>query len=156
MANDRLARAIPFPEFAPDHVLRLTTGDLIALESLYSVVDDDARKGFRDTPAVPWTAEIERRLKANDATFVRDAVRIGVKGPGGFNRPEMTDDALDDLPFGPAAVTQKIADAILCAITGRAYADLVEEREAAETAAANVDRGISGTGDAEPTPQAAE
>ncbi|MFK5596594.1 hypothetical protein ACFZ8E_06265 [Methylobacterium sp. HMF5984] len=128
-ADSRLSRAVPFPEFGPDHVLRFTTGDLIALESSYSVKDDALG-------ADPWTKEIERRLQANDATFVREAVKLGVKKPGGFARPEMKDHEWDDLPFSPAAVTQKLADAILCAITGRAYADILQDREAAEGAAA--------------------
>lgn len=135
--DSRLARAIPFPEFAPDHVLRFTTADLIELECLYSMPTGEAEtvEGIRRRLTIPWMSEIERRLKINDAKFVTDAVRLGVKLPGGFDRPEFTEKVLGDLPFSPGSVTQKIADGILCAISGRSYADIMEERAAAEAAA---------------------
>jgi hypothetical protein len=138
MVADRGAKAVPFSEFAPDHVLRFTTADLIALELVaYGITAEELeREQAQGKMREPWTRAIERRLSANDARFIQEAVRIGVKKPGGFDRPEIKPEDLADLPFAPAEIVRKIADALACAITGRAYADVIAEREAAEQEAA--------------------
>lgn len=139
MPASRLEKAVPFPEFGADHVLRFTTADLIALE-------DHCRDALvrAETPAdaqrealnIPWTRVLEQRFATNDPRFVQHAVRLGLKKPGGFDRVKMAESEWDDLPFAPAEIVRKLADAIMCAITGRAYADVLAEREAEETAQA--------------------
>lgn len=141
MAVDRLAKAVPFPEWAPDHVLRFTTADLIALEDhcrldLPEVTPEALAKLPREVIDIPWTRVLERRFAANDPRFIQTAVKLGVKKPGGHDRPEIKATDLADLPFAPAEIVRKLADAIMCAITGRAYADVLAEREVAEQEAA--------------------
>lgn len=138
MTASRLEKAVPFPEFGADHVLRFTTGDLIALE-------DHCRDALvrAETPAdaqrealnIPWTRVLQQRFDAKDPRFVQHAVRLGLKKPGGYERVKMAESEWDDLPFAPAEIVHKLVDAIICAINGRAYADVLAEREAEEAAA---------------------
>lgn len=116
IADSRLSRAVPFPLAGPDFVIRFTTKDLI-----------DIAEKFEDETG-EWVSHIERRLRAADAVVVRKALEVGLKGPGGFTRPKGIE--YDDLPFGPDQAVRPISDALMCAITGKAYADVVAEREA--------------------------
>ena len=111
-ADSRLARAVPAPEFGADFVLRFTTGDLCEL---------------REKHGLHWIAECQKFLEIADPVFIRDSLKIGLKGPGGFVRPENLD--LDDLPVAPGKMTVRISDAITAAVTGQSYADLLTERE---------------------------
>lgn len=138
MAVGRMEKAVPFPEFAPDHVLRFTWADMVALEqAAYQEAADRMRVEVGQTPwtRTPWLKVIEQRFAVNDTAFIRQAIKLAVKKPGGIERPTMTDQDLNDLPFSPSEVVQKVADALACAITGRAYATMQEERRAAEEAA---------------------
>lgn len=137
MAVGRMEKAVPFPEFAPDHVLRFTWADMIALElAAYGISAEELeREHARGEMRPAWTRVIEQKFAANDTKLVRQAIKLALKKPGGIDRPTITDNDLNDLPFSPAEVIQKVADALACAITGRAYATMQEERRAAEEAA---------------------
>lgn len=154
-AVSRADRAVPLPEWAPDFVLRFTTSDLIALEEFLigddpAPVDPKPKAEKRETDlsapkgsrldrtqrrlSVSWLGLVQQLLDRNDAAFVRAAIRLALKAPGGVERPTLLAQHFDDLPFAPGSVVQKIEDAIACAISGRGYADVIAAREAkAET-----------------------
>lgn len=138
MAADRAAKCVPLPELGPDHVLRFTWSDMIELELVaYGITAEElSREHARGVMREPWTATIERRLGARDTGFIQQAVRIGAKKPGGFERPDLKPEDLADLPFAPAEIVTKIFDALMCAITGKAYAEVQADRQAAEAKAA--------------------
>ena len=120
-ADSRPERAVPFSLMGPDLVLRFTTADLVTLSQTYKTKDR------------LWHDEIEHRLNELDSELIADALKLGLKGPGGFDRPTGLD--FKDLPFGLVEAVRPLADAIACAITGRSYASLVQERDAASSAA---------------------
>lgn len=116
-ADSRLERAVPFDLIGADHVIRFTTKDLVDLAEKF-----ERRDGV-------WYEEIERRLNKADAAVVQEALKLGLKAPGGFERPTGINYA--DLPFALDQAVRPIADALFCAISGKAYAALVAERDAA-------------------------
>lgn len=138
-ADSRLSRAVPFPEWGPDFALRFTTRDLCDLE-LYTLGIDptDSKRPVGEQISeiltrrlqTSWAAIAEKLLNQEDAGFVREAVRVGLKKPGGIDHVKPSAEELDDLPFAPGAVVQKISDALFCAVSGVAYATVVQDREA--------------------------
>lgn len=131
-ADSRLSRAVPLDELAPDHVLRFTWRDLIELElAAYGVSAEELDRDYaQGVVREPWTAVIDRRLGARDTHFIQEAIRIGAKKPGGFERPDLKPEDLADLPFAPETVIAKIDAALLCAITGKSFADIQKARSA--------------------------
>lgn len=138
-ADSRLSRAVPFPEWGPDLMLRFTTRDLCDLE-LYTLgidptgskkpVGEQLAEILSQRLKTSWADIAERLLDKVDAGFVREAVRVGLKKPGGIDHVKPSAEELDDLPFAPGAVVQKISDALFCAVSGVAYATVVQDREA--------------------------
>lgn len=109
---------VPFPYLGDANnpvVLRYRTADLIMLEQKYGA---------------QFTNEITNRLIGNSSECMVFCLRSGLKQADG-RKPLNKGVDYDDLPFGVQDVTQEIIDAIALAITGRSYAQLVEDRREA-------------------------
>lgn len=109
---------VPFPylgDASNPVVLRYRTADLIMLEAKYGA---------------QFTTEIPNRLSTNSSECMVFCLRSGLKEADG-RKPLTKGVDYDDLPFSVQEVTDGICDAIALAITGRSYAQLIEDRREA-------------------------
>lgn len=108
---------VPFQLAGNGACFRFRTADLVQLSEKY--------KAPAKAEGMNWESYVERLLVYRDPACFVDCVKAGLKKDDGRTPFQIS---YDDLPFAPEQAAEPLLDALICALTGKSYAELLEKR----------------------------